>query len=181
MKDKEYLNECFEYDETTGDLSWKERPLHHFSCDRFRRWHASRFAGHVIRSKDSAGYYTVMVNHVQEKAHRVIWVMHNGPIPDGMQIDHLNGDRNCNILSNLRIVSIGLNAKNRKMRSDNKTGVNGVCFENDSGKYVAYLTMDGKQTKLGRFDTIEEAKDRVDEYSARRCMEGYTERHATHL
>lgn len=178
MKDSKYLNECFDYEATTGNLIWKSRPSHHFASERARKWHSSRYSGHVVRSKDTAGYFTVMVNHVQEKAHRVIWAMHFGGIPDGMQIDHINGDRNCNLLSNLRVVSKELNARNRKLRCDNKTGVNGVCFDKEHCKFDASLTIFGVQKRIGRFDSIDEAAKALKSYKIDRAKEGYTDRHA---
>ena len=43
------------------------------------------------RKNASCGYIEVMVNYKRYQAHRVIWEMHNGAIPNGMEIDHING------------------------------------------------------------------------------------------
>lgn len=45
------------------------------------------------------GYNTTLSRH------RVIWTYFNGEIPDGMQIDHINGDKKDNRLENLRCVT----------------------------------------------------------------------------
>lgn len=134
------------------------------------------FSGHLVRAKDSSGYYTVMVKGTQYKAHRVIWTMFNGGIEDGMQIDHINGDRNLNTLENLRCIPSALNSKNKKMRIDNKTGVNGVTWDKEHGKFEASLTFNGRQRRIGRYSTIEEAKVALEAYAAVRLEEGYTER-----
>ena len=39
----------------------------------------------------------------------IIWVAANGPVPYGMQIDHINGDKTDNRLCNLRLVSASEN------------------------------------------------------------------------
>ena len=39
----------------------------------------------------------------------VIWIAANGPVPYGMQIDHINGDKTDNRLCNLRLVSASEN------------------------------------------------------------------------
>lgn len=46
--------------------------------------------------------------------HRVIWFYFNGNIPEGMQIDHIDGDKLNNSLSNLRCVTSYENTHNPK-------------------------------------------------------------------
>ncbi len=46
-----------------------------------------------------------------------------------------------------------------KKRTDNKTGVKGVCFVTKKQKYLAYITKDGYTYRLGFFDTIQEAAE----------------------
>ncbi len=45
----------------------------------------------------------------------------------------------------------------QKRRTDNTSGVRGVCFNRRSGKYMAYITLAGKRRYLGLFATVEEA------------------------
>lgn len=49
-----------------------------------------RKSGDVSGSIRRDGYVEVKVNGKSELAHRVIWEMHNGKIPENMQIDHIN-------------------------------------------------------------------------------------------
>lgn len=44
--------------------------------------------------------------------HRVIWYYFNGEIPEGMEIDHINGNKQDNRLSNLRCVTHSENMNN---------------------------------------------------------------------
>lgn len=82
-------------------------------------------AGYVS-NKD--GYIRVMLDGKGYLAHRIIWEMHNGQIPNGMQIDHINHIRNDNRIENLRLVSNQDNQKNTKRSGNNKSGVTGVCW-----------------------------------------------------
>lgn len=111
-------------------------------------------AGYVS-NKD--GYIRVMLDSKCYLAHRIIWEMHNGPIPDGMQIDHINHIRHDNRIENLRLVSNQDNQKNTKRSRNNKSGVTGVCWYPAYEKWRAYICIDGKQITLGYFSSIKSA------------------------
>ena len=81
--------------------------------------------------------------------HRVIWEMHNGPIPKGMTIDHINRDPLDNRIENLRMVSMAVNNTNKMGKGYTQTA---------SGKYRARMQHKGKQIMLGLYDTPEEAR-----------------------
>ena len=72
------------------------------------------------------GYIRISRNNIVIYLHRWIWEQIHGPIPDGWEIDHINGIRTDNRLSNLRCVPKIENLKNSSKRSDNTTGVVGV-------------------------------------------------------
>lgn len=59
--------------------------------------------------KVSVGYEQVILcrDGVQKNklVHRLVWEAFNGPIPDGKEIDHINGVKNDNRLVNLRVVT----------------------------------------------------------------------------
>jgi hypothetical protein len=46
-------------------------------------------------------------------AHRVVWVFHNGPIPMGLEINHIDGVKSNNILANLELVTTAENMQHR--------------------------------------------------------------------
>ena len=59
--------------------------------------------------------------------------MVNGPIPDGMCIDHIDGNGLNNRLSNLRLTTLSGNQRNRRLHKSNKTGFPGVYPEKKHG------------------------------------------------
>lgn len=77
-------------------------------------------------------------------AHQVIWELVNGPIPDGMQIDHINGDGLDNRPENLRLATRTQNMYNRRANKGTKHGLpKGIIM--NYGKYTARVTVEGKR------------------------------------
>lgn len=105
----------------------------------------------------SNGYVVIRFGGINYFSHRIICEMHNGEIPKGMQIDHINHDRCDNRIENLRLVKGKENQKNMSIRKDSKSGVTGVRFRVDRGKWIARVKVDGKTINLGSFDTKWEA------------------------
>lgn len=106
-------------------------------------------AGSLI---SSSGYAQVKIKHKLSLCHRVIWELHFGEIPKGLFIDHIDGDKFNNTLSNLRVTTRQGNARNCKMREDNTSGVTGVFFEDVKNKsglstspyWTAHWFLDGR-------------------------------------
>lgn len=151
--------ELLEYDPETGAFKWKRRDSRHFagtpgrtSSHAAANWNA-RYAGKpALTAKTCDGYLHGNIHNRRVKAHRVAWLVVHGEWPDG-QIDHINGDRSDNRISNLRVVSDAENKRNAKLYSTNKTGVPGVSWDRARGKWQAQCL----RKPLGRFDTFEEA------------------------
>lgn len=84
--------------------------------------------------------------------------MHNGPIPDGLFIDHINRNRTDNRIENLRLVTHKENMRNMSRRIDNRTGITGVQWNKKMYKWTAHLNLWGeKQLYLGSYETKAEA------------------------
>lgn len=73
-------------------------------------------------------------------------------------VDHIDGNKQNNIRSNLRIVNKSQNAMNSKKRYDNKSGVTGVVWNARKNKWVARIKYNYKDIHLGYFENIEDAK-----------------------
>ena len=99
----------------------------------------------------SNGYNQVMFNGKPIYEHRLVWESVNGPIPDGMQIDHINRIRDDNRIENLRLVTCQQNHFNR-------SGVKGFNWDNKRNKWRAYIYIDGKMKNLGRHSCMLDAR-----------------------
>ncbi len=107
--------------------------------------------------------YFVSLKGSTYRAHRIIYAMHHGVDPGEMQIDHANGDSTDNRIENLRLATSQQNNRNRRIASNNKSGVRGVCWCRSKRKWKAYIMIDGKMNNLGNFDSLlDAASKRVD-------------------
>lgn len=103
----------------------------------------------------SFGYGTISVDGVRRPAHRYSYELANGPIPEGMDIDHICHNPACVRPEHLRVATRKQNAENRRGAQVNSgTGVRGVSLEARSGKYIAIVNSAGKRYYLGTFDSI---------------------------
>jgi len=169
---KELCVRSFEYDPVSGSLRWKIRENIQSAANA--RW-AGKEAGTIMVTEDGKSYRKVCVERVQILAHRIIWIMVYGSIPDGMEIDHENGDGLDNRISNLRCVTHGTNMKNVRLAKNNTSGFKGVrrCATK-SERWQAYAVMDGTFKGLGSYSTASEA------YAARLAFDesnGYHQNH----
>lgn len=81
-----------------------------------------------------------------------------GDVPDGMVVDHINGDKSDNRRANLRVVTAHQNAMNNGLSIANTSGKTGVYFRKDRNKWKAGICVDRKQIWWPKlFDTYEEA------------------------
>lgn len=111
------------------------------------------------------------------KAHRIIWEMINGPLDDSLSIDHIDGCKSNNNISNLRAVPHSTNMKNMSMKKSNKTRYTGVWYDKQRDKFQSYITYNGVRVRLGRFDTAEQAHKAREEYRLKKNLIEFTERH----
>lgn len=103
---------------------------------------------------ESNGYISIRYKGKGYKAHRLAWLLSYGIWPTSL-IDHINGQRNDNRLSNLREATPSQNGQNRKPNKSNRTGFKGVSPHH--GKFKADIKHSGKRWFLGLFDTAQEA------------------------
>lgn len=138
------LRSLLSYDSTTGDFTW---------LSNTRR--AGLRAGSLARN----GYVTIRVQGRLLYAHRLAWVFVVGLIPRGYEIDHIDGARANNRITNLRLATRSENNCNSRKRG--KPTPKGVCFDRSRGLFMAYIDTLGQRKYLGRFDSIDAASAAV--------------------
>jgi hypothetical protein len=79
--------------------------------------------------------------------------------PDGLVVDHIDGDGLNNRRANLRAVTTQQNAFNQRAAKGNTSGFKGVTWIKQGKKWQASIKLNGKSRHLGRFATAEEAHD----------------------
>lgn len=126
--------------------------------------HGNIFWGENIRRKDLVGKIAGSVNpndgyrYVKcgksrrcVAAHRVIFLMHHGYLPD--VIDHVNRIRDDNRIENLRDAGTESNNQgNQSHQVGRSSKFKGVCWDKNRGKWAAYIKDSGRRVNLGRFD-----------------------------
>lgn len=173
----EYLKECLDYNEITGVFTWKERPLHHFTAEWSwinwnKRW-AGLVAGWEDKIKGNRSYWKISVNGENHKAHRLAWVFLNGEWPEKL-IDHIDGNGLNNSAANLRAVNEWENATNQGLRKDNKSGLAGVGWQKQLGKWYANGRIKDHLQHLGFFE------DKFEAICARKSWEAKNGFHPNH-
>lgn len=141
----ERLKELLLYDADDGRFYWKVKVK-----GRQIGWQAGSFDAH--------GYGQIRIDGEIYKEHRLVWLYVTGSWPKD-QIDHQNHDRRDNRFENLCEASNVTNHLNRPMQATNTSGFVGVSFCKRTNRFAAYITIRGKQNKLGRFEKLEDAID----------------------
>lgn len=130
-----------------GRLYWRE--------NRGPRGRAGDEAGWVYCSRLGLQYWRIKVDGKSYRAHRIIFLMHRGYLPD--QIDHIDGNGLNNDIENLRAATSSQNNQNKGAPKNNTSGFKGVSLHKQTKKWVATISHGGKLHYLGLFDTPEAA------------------------
>lgn len=131
------LREVLNYNPETGIFTWHARPWKEAGCRRHD------------------GYRLIRVDDFLYLSHRLAWLYVYGELPP--QLDHKDMVRDHNWIGNLRPATDSQNLGNRKRRPDNRSGLKGVTFMKETGRWRARLSFGGRVQYHKHFDTSEEA------------------------
>lgn len=106
----------------------------------------------ICWNSNGCGYLCGWVDNKKILLHRLIM-----DCPDNMVVDHINHDVSDNRKNNLRIVTHQQNMTNLKKSKNNTSGTTGVSWDKYSKKWAAYIAINNKTIKLGRFANIDDA------------------------
>lgn len=180
-------------------MDWKTLFIYEENNHSCLIWNVNIFdtRGHLTKARIGAQAGSVSGNgHWQVKhgkkmfvPHRIIWEMHNGEIPDGWVVDHLDGNSLNNHLSNLQMKPKWGNIQNQQKQTRNSSGFTGIGWHsNAAGNLycVASWSEKGKRKskafsvlKHGREGALELAKNHRIAMLRKLNESGsmYTERH----
>lgn len=146
---QEYLQARLSYEPETGQFHW----LHNQGGRD--AWN-TRFEGKRAGGLTCGGrYWEIHIDDVGYYAHRVAYVWMQGPIPQGIEVDHWDLDGTNNRWSNIRAATRGQNLANT--RGSSALGNPKGTYQHRSGKFVARLSTVGYKSYIGIYPTREEA------------------------
>ncbi len=149
IETREDLKKWLSYDPDTGWFTFVR-------VGNVRDWSPKK-VGDRAGSSDGRNYRKIRVGGHQYWAHRLAWLWVHGELPpNGVAVDHINGNRDDNRISNLRLATSSQQMCNTRIRSDNTSGVKGVS-RHFRGKWAAEIKMNGKKKFLGLFDDLQSA------------------------
>jgi hypothetical protein len=138
------LRELLRYDPATGAFVWLVTNS------------ARRPAGSPAGERKPSGYVLIGIDGRRYRAHRLAWLWMTGEWPN-LQVDHRDTDRANNRWSNLRLATNQQNQINSRAPKNSTSGVKGVFWSKQTGKWAAKLNVAGRQIHGGFHDNIEDA------------------------
>lgn len=131
------LREVLHYDPETGDFTRKKTGLK-----------AGSINGH--------GYAQIGVDGRNYQAHRLAWLYVYGTFPK-VNLDHRDGNKLNNKLSNLREATSSENNQNQRKKRNNTSGVKCVHWLKRRMKWQVRICRGGVRKHIGEFNSISEA------------------------
>lgn len=147
MLTQERLKELLSYDPDTGVFT--------NLTQRGTRAPKGGVAGWITQD----GYINIQIDGKKYQAHRLAWLYVYGEFPE-KSLDHVNEIKDDNRLVNLRLATKQENGHNvSSLQINNTSGFRGVSWHKSAKKWIATITINGKNKHLGYFNTAEESSE----------------------
>lgn len=163
------LKRLISYCPVSGEMTWKIRPETEFKSNRYP---ASRIAnlwnkqwvGKRCGCDNGSGYIVTRIDGISIKAHRIAFAIHHSRWPVDM-IDHINGIKSDNRISNLREVTRSQNLQNQRVRKGT-SNFKGVTWDKGMKSWLVQIRLDKVNRRVGFFANEVDAARAYDEAAA---------------
>jgi len=140
------IREYLQYDMETGWFYWKKP-----SSDK------SKVGSRAGRSRSVGGYRQLTLLWRTMYEHRLAWFYVHGEVPVDRPIDHINGNKWDNRISNLRLATPTENLANIRAKRDNVSGCKNVHWCTTKSRWIAKVKRAGRSIHIGTFRQYDEA------------------------
>lgn len=110
-------------------------------------------------ARQDGNVWYVQCNYTNQLGKRTTFRLHREILnaPQGISVDHIDGNGLNNVKENLRLCTHAENHGNRRVQVNNTTGYKGVTFNKKYNKWKSRIHYRGKRYELGEFRSAEEA------------------------
>lgn len=138
----ENIRSILDYNAETGVFVWRVRP------DMRKEWN-TRYAGKVVGHTCLTEYVGLFMDKKNYLMHRLAWLYFYGEWPE-KQIDHINGNRMDNRITNLRAATSAENNRNVGLQKRRAGKLKGTSYRHGlKKKWIASIVVDGVKYHLG--------------------------------
>lgn len=113
----------------------------------YRRAQPGRY---LTFTSNGSGYLQISLSHegssIKLYLHRVVWLAHKGPIPEGLEVDHIDEDKTNCALSNLQLLTHRQNVQKTQLKLPKVKQVSLCACGSEKNKYsVTCITCYNKE------------------------------------
>jgi len=149
------LKAVLHYDPDTGVFTWTKS----FAGHRQKGKQAGSLGPKYSKGNLVYKQRNIKINGKIYLASRLAWLYMTGEFPTfpTNEIDHINHNPMDNSWTNLRAVNKKMNARNRSLNTNNKSGITGVFWNKNDRRWIAQIRAHGKAIYLGSFHKKDDA------------------------
>lgn len=147
MPAQDELRRRFDYDAAEGRLIYRVAPSPNML----------RLIGRPAGSRHTEGGWSVTISSTSYLHCRLVWMWHYGQDPADLEIDHIDGNRANDRISNLRLATRQQQQWNVGKTSRNSSGCKGVSLYKRLNLWRADIAVSGRKKCLGYFKEKDEA------------------------